>query len=78
MHTINEVLERLGVYLHEFESSNKANDARKIGEAVCRIILLNSDKQSTQSKSIETKFQTLIDLLNKNNLSEDENHLKKN
>ncbi|MFM4819502.1 NACHT domain-containing NTPase [Aeromonas hydrophila] len=77
MNTINEVLERLEVYLHEFESSNKANDARKIGEAVCRIILLNSDKQITQSKSIETKFQVLIDSLNKNNLSEDENHLKK-
>ncbi|WP_316674791.1 hypothetical protein [uncultured Tolumonas sp.] len=77
MHTITEVLERLETYLHEFESSNKANDARKIGEAICRVILLNSENQNTQLKSSETKFQTLIDTLNKNNLSEDENHLKK-
>jgi hypothetical protein len=77
MHTITQVLERLENYLHEFECNNKANDARKIGESVCRVILLNSDKQISQSKISETKFQTLIDTLNKNNLSEDENHLKK-
>lgn len=77
MQTISEVLKRLEVYLEEYMERKKANDARKIGEAVCRVILLNSDKQATRELSSETKFQVLINSLNNKNLSENENHLKK-
>ncbi len=77
MHSITEVLERLERYLNDYTESRKANDARKIGEAVCRVILLNSDNENTRKKILETKFQTLIDSLSKSNLSENENHLKK-
>ena len=77
MHTILEVLDRLDNYLADYIETNKANDARRIGEAVCRVILLNSDNEETKKRSTETKFQVLIDSLNKNNLTENENHLKR-
>lgn len=77
MNTISKQLERIENYLTKYKDNKNANDARKIGEAVCRIILLNSDKESTQNLSSETKFNTLIDSLTKKNLSKNENHLKK-
>lgn len=77
MNNIPELLERLGEYLESYKESGKANDARKIGEVVCKVILLNSDNLSTKELSKATQFQALIDALSSKNLSENENHLKK-
>ena len=77
MHTITEILERLESYLEDYKKTNKINEARKIGESICKIILLNSEKEDTRNLSTNTKFQVLIDSLSKNNLSENENHIKK-
>ncbi|PTN11557.1 NACHT domain-containing protein [Nitrosomonas aestuarii] len=77
MQTISEALGRIASYLDEYKKTNKANDARKIGEAICRVILLNSENKSTNELSNKTKYQELIESISKSNLKEDENHLKK-
>ncbi|MCL6272247.1 NACHT domain-containing protein [Sansalvadorimonas sp. 2012CJ34-2] len=75
--SVLEVLGRIESYLESFKQNKNANDARKLGEAICRVILINSDNQSTKELCKATKFQVLIDSLSKKNLSENENHLKK-
>ncbi|HHQ4894834.1 TPA: hypothetical protein ACSP31_002875 [Aeromonas veronii] len=77
MSTVSETLIRIETHLDNYKKNRNANDARKIGEAICRVILLNSNKPETNKLSSSTKFNVLIDSLNAKNLSEDENHLKK-
>lgn len=74
---INEVIKRLNIHVGSFEKSKSLNDARKAAEAICRIILLNSEVEAIKNKAQQTKLNTLIDSLNSKELSIPENHLKK-
>lgn len=75
--TISEVLERLSTYIIDFEKTKDFNCARKAAEAVCRIILLNSQNATIQAKASVTKLNSLIDSLTTENVGIDQNHLKK-
>lgn len=74
---INEVIKRLNIHVGSFEKSKSLNDARKAAEAICRIILLNSEVEAIKNKAQQTKLNILIDSLNPKELSIPENHLKK-
>lgn len=63
--------------MSDYDRLGKANDARKIGECVCRVILLSSESETTQALSSKSKFQELIDSISKKNLDVNENHIKK-
>ena len=77
MEDLKITLGRLANYLNEYEKTEKPNDARKMGECICKIILLSSTTEATHPLSEKTKFQDLIDSLSKKNLDINENHLKK-
>lgn len=72
MENIVEIINRLNGYIGNFASQKNLNEARKAAEAFCKIILLNSDDENLNLKASETKLQTLIDSLPKN-----DNHIKK-
>ena len=77
MEDLKTILSRLSKYLSDYDRLGKPNDARKIGECVCRVILLSSESATTQTLSSKTKFQELIDSISKKNLDVNENHIKK-
>ena len=74
---IGSVIERVGKHILAFEKSKDLNSARKAAEALCRVLLLNSDNPSTQEKASESKLNTLIDSLNQKNLTIAENHIRR-
>lgn len=51
MSTVSETLIRIETHLDNYKKNRNANDARKIGEAICRVILLNSNKPETNKLS---------------------------
>lgn len=75
MENLDTLLERLTGHLESYNSTDKANDARKIGECICKVILASSAK--TISLSGETKFDSLIQSLSNTNFSENISHIKK-
>ncbi|HAS6069893.1 TPA: NACHT domain-containing protein [Vibrio vulnificus] len=77
MEDLKTILSRLSKYLSDYDRLGKPNDARKIGECVCRVILLSSESETTQALSSKSKFQELIDAISKKNLDVNENHIKK-
>ncbi|MCP5458722.1 MAG: NACHT domain-containing protein [Gammaproteobacteria bacterium] len=77
MEEIKTILGRLSNYLNDYEKTGKSNDARKIGECLCRVILINSPIEAIRELSTKTKYQELIDSLSKKNLDINDNHLKK-
>lgn len=77
MEDIKELLNRLSNYLVDWNRTKNANFSRKLGEVICKIILLNSANLDTKELSKKTKLQELIDAISKRNLTENENHLKK-
>lgn len=72
-----EVLGRIESNLKEWVENKKPNDARKVCEAICKVVLLNADNEETRMLSEQSKFNVLIDSLNPKNLSIAKNHLKK-
>src|SRR5450830_2063792 len=74
---ISDALNRLATYITEFEKSKDFNEARKAAEAMCRILLLNSDNQAIRDKAEQTKLNLLIESLTSESLGIDQNHLKK-
>ncbi|MEZ8065117.1 MULTISPECIES: NACHT domain-containing protein [Vibrio] len=77
MEDLKTILSRLSKYLSDYDRLGKPNDARKVGECVCRVILLSSESEATQALSSKSKFQELIDSISKKNLDVNENHIKK-
>ncbi|WP_417696704.1 NACHT domain-containing protein [Psychromonas sp.] len=77
MKDLKATLSRLSNYLNEYEKTGKPNDARKMGESICKIILLSSTIEATRELSKKSKYQELIDSLSKKHLDINENHLKK-
>ncbi|TOF29611.1 hypothetical protein CGJ24_24320, partial [Vibrio parahaemolyticus] len=74
MEDLKTILSRLSKYLSDYDRLGKPNDARKVGECVCRVILLSSESETTQALSSKSKFQELIDSISKKNLDVNENH----
>lgn len=77
MEDLKTILSRLSKYLSDYDRLGKPNDARKIGECVCRVILRSSESETTQALSSKNKFQELIESISKKNLDVNENHIKK-
>ena len=77
MEDLKTTLGRLSSYLNEYEKTEKPNDARKMGECICKVILLSSAIEATRELSEKSKYQELIGSLSKKNLDINENHLKK-
>lgn len=75
--SIANVVTRLSSYIADFDSNRKLTDARKAGEAFCRIILLNSEREEVREKAKATKFNVLIDSLTENNLQIPKSHLNR-
>jgi len=74
---LKTTINRLSNYLHEYQKTGNSNDARKIGECTCRVILLNSSIEVTRALSKQSKYQVLIDSISVKNLGINDNHLKK-
>ncbi|MGY8829563.1 MAG: hypothetical protein ACKVIS_08440 [Pseudomonadales bacterium] len=58
---IKEILERLADHVDQFEENKDLNSARKAAEAICKIILLSSEKTEAGIKASETTLNPLID-----------------
>lgn len=74
----HEFIYRISNYLKEYEDKKNPNDARKIGECICKLILINSTNEKNIELANEEKFNILIESLNKRILEDiDDGHLKK-
>ena len=58
---VRDILQRLEEHIHNFETKKDLNSARKAAEAICKTILLSSEKQDAIEKANETTLNALID-----------------
>lgn len=78
MDKIEETLNRIGEITRKFSNEHSSNEARKLAEALCKLLILHTEEGSNKLNSINNKtLANLINFLKYQELKISENHLKR-